>query len=164
MRQSYCVDCLCPPCVGLMMHTTHLDNSFNFFFTLELLLLLYFMSMYALPACMSVYLVAAEVQTRVLVPQEQELQTVVSCHVCMGILTQVVCRAMSALICWAVSPVLLTPLHFIWNWWALKFFEGFFFLSLNSVVWKFLLIALRIHGSFSRYYKNKIVLHSSSMW
>lgn len=80
-----------------MMYTTHLDNSFKFFI-LELLLLLYFMSMCALPACMSVYLVPAEVQMRVLVPQELEPQMVVSCHVCMGILTQVVCRAMSALI------------------------------------------------------------------
>lgn len=56
------------------------------------------MSMCALPACMSVYLVPAEVQMRVLVPQELELQMVVRCHVCMGILTQVVCRAMRALI------------------------------------------------------------------
>lgn len=75
------------------MYTTHLDNSFKFFI-LELLLLLYFMSMCALPA----YLVPAEVQMRVLVPQELEPQMVVSCHVCMGILTQVVCRAMSVLI------------------------------------------------------------------
>lgn len=72
--------------------------------------------MCALPACMSVYLVPAEVQMRVLVPQELEPQMVVSCRVCMGILTQVVCRAMTALILRAVSPVLLTPLHFIWNW------------------------------------------------
>lgn len=143
-----------------MMYTTHLDNSFKFFI-LELLLLLYFMSMCALPACMSVYLVPAEVQMRVLVPQELEPQMVVSCH---GDSNPGCLQSNECSYPWAVSPGLLTPLHFIRNWWALKLVEGFslFFCFLNSIVWNSY-SCLRTHGSFPRYYKNKIVLHSSSM-
>lgn len=106
MRQSYCVDCLCPPCMGLTMHTTHLDNSFKIFYFRIIIVALFYE--YVCFACMRVCIPGASrgSDEGIGTPRTGTTDGCELSCVCMGILTQVVCRAMCAypLSCFSSAP------------------------------------------------------------